>query len=87
VRLAERAIVPGEERLQRLLDGLLAVECRIAEQRGRRREIDLGAAEVVERAGEPCPRVRRPDRVRRNRGVSLRARWSRAARRADAGGC
>ncbi len=33
VRLPERPIVPGEEVLQRLLDGMLAVERRVTKQR------------------------------------------------------
>lgn len=32
VRLPERPIVPGEEGLQRFLDGLLAVERRVTKQ-------------------------------------------------------
>ena len=67
VRLPEFAIVPREETLQRLLGGLLAVKRRVAKQRRRCSEVDLGATQVVVGAHEPRARIRGANGIRWNR--------------------
>jgi hypothetical protein len=55
--LPESATAPGEKSLERLFSGLLAVEHGLIKQRrggGRQR---FSGAEIVERLGEPCPRL------------------------------
>jgi hypothetical protein len=70
---SERSIVPDEKGLQCFLHRLLAVKGRIAQQGRCGGQVDLGAAKVVPRAGQPGARVRLPDRVTGNRAISPRA--------------
>jgi hypothetical protein len=67
VGLSERAVVPGEKTFERLLDGLLAMKGRVAEEGRCRGEVDLGSTKVFLRTREPRPCVCDADGIKRNR--------------------